>query len=91
MAETYTGHVRDGVVVLDDGTPPPPDGTRVRVLTVDDVGLPDSGRPRSMADLLAGRLGRIRSGGADRLSEDCGAKLAEHLIRVHTADEATRP
>lgn len=31
MAERYTGEVRNGVVVFDEGTPPPPEGTRVRV------------------------------------------------------------
>ena len=31
MAETYTGEVRDGVIVLDEGTPPLPEGMKVRV------------------------------------------------------------
>ncbi len=31
MAETYNGQVQNGVVVFDEGTPPLPEGTRVRV------------------------------------------------------------
>ncbi len=34
MAETYTGQVQNGVIVLDDGAPPLPEGTRVRVEAV---------------------------------------------------------
>jgi len=35
MAESYTGQVQNGVIVLDEGTPPLPEGTKVRVETVD--------------------------------------------------------
>ena len=31
MAETYTGEVRGGVIVPDEGTPPLPEGTKVRI------------------------------------------------------------
>jgi hypothetical protein len=31
MAESYTGQVQNGVIVLDEGTPPLPEGTRVRI------------------------------------------------------------
>jgi hypothetical protein len=31
MAETYTGEVRNGMVVFDEGTPPLPEGTRVNI------------------------------------------------------------
>jgi hypothetical protein len=31
MAESYTGEVRNGVVVFDPGAAPPSDGTRVRI------------------------------------------------------------
>ena len=31
MAETYTGEVRNGVVVFDEGTPPLPEGMKVQV------------------------------------------------------------
>jgi hypothetical protein len=31
MAETYTGQVQNGVIVLDEGTSPLPEGTRVRI------------------------------------------------------------
>ncbi|ETX05731.1 hypothetical protein [Candidatus Entotheonella palauensis] len=35
--------------------------------------------PKTLADLFAGRVGRIRSGGEERLSEDCGAKFTDSL------------
>ncbi len=35
--------------------------------------------PKTLADLFAGRVGRIRSGGEERLSEDCDAKLTDGL------------
>ena len=38
-----------------------------------------AGGPRTLADLFAGRVGRIRSGGKERLSEDCGAKFMDSL------------
>jgi hypothetical protein len=31
MAVTYTGQVQNGVIVLDEGTPPLPEGMKVRV------------------------------------------------------------
>jgi hypothetical protein len=35
VAETYTGQVLNGVIVLDEGMPALPEGTRVRVEPVD--------------------------------------------------------
>jgi hypothetical protein len=35
MAETYTGQVQNGVIVLDAGTPALPEGTRVRIEPVE--------------------------------------------------------
>jgi hypothetical protein len=35
MAEFYTGQVQNGVIVLDEGTPPLPEGTKVQVEAVD--------------------------------------------------------
>ena len=35
MAGAYTGLVQNGVIVLDEGLPPLPEGTRVRVEPVD--------------------------------------------------------
>jgi predicted DNA-binding protein len=35
--------------------------------------------PKTLADLFAGRIGRINSGGTERLSEDCGEKFAAYL------------
>jgi len=35
--------------------------------------------PRTLADLFAGRVGQIGSGGQERLSESAGERFAEHL------------
>jgi hypothetical protein len=35
MAETYTGEIRNGVVVFEEPTPPLPEGTKVRIEPVD--------------------------------------------------------
>jgi hypothetical protein len=37
------------------------------------------GHTRTLADLFAGRVGRIRSGGKGQLSEECGTKLTDYL------------
>ena len=37
------------------------------------------GAPKTLADLFRGRVGRVRSGGAERLSDHCGEKFAEYL------------
>ena len=34
---------------------------------------------KSLADLLAGRIGRIHSGGKETLSENCGERFTDHL------------
>lgn len=44
MSETYTGHVQNGVIVLDEGIPPLPEGTRVRVEAVELAAAQDLGR-----------------------------------------------
>jgi len=35
--------------------------------------------PKTLADLFAGRVGRIRSGGREHLSEECGTKFTDYL------------
>ena len=35
--------------------------------------------PQTLADLFAGRVGRIQSGSKERLSEECGAALTDYL------------
>jgi hypothetical protein len=35
LAEMYTGQVQNGVIVLDDGTPPLPEGTKVQIEPVE--------------------------------------------------------
>ena len=39
----------------------------------------ESGGLRTLADLFHGRVGRVRSGGKESLSENCGAKFADYL------------
>lgn len=36
-------------------------------------------KPQTLADLFAGRVGRIHSGSSEPLSEGCGEELAGHL------------
>ena len=46
------------------------------------AGQPGTRRPASastLAELMEGRLGRVHSGGDQRLSEGCGEKLTDHL------------
>ena len=41
---------------------------------------PDQERSsQTLADLFAGRVGRVRSGGKERLSEECGAAFTDYL------------
>jgi hypothetical protein len=35
--------------------------------------------PGTLAELFAGRVGRIQSGGKERLSEECGEKFTDYL------------
>jgi len=42
-------------------------------------GKADSTSARTLADLFAGRLGRIRSGGKEPLSEKCGELFTAYL------------
>jgi len=39
----------------------------------------DSSPPRTAADIFAGRVGRVRSGGKESLSENTGRKFGEYL------------
>ena len=44
----------------------------------------DVSRPadaKTLAELMEGRLGRVHSGGDQRLSESCGEKLADDLVK----------
>jgi hypothetical protein len=45
MGETYTGQVQNGVIVLDEGTPPLPEGMKVRVEMDVRSGHPDPSMP----------------------------------------------
>jgi hypothetical protein len=35
--------------------------------------------PQNLADLFAGRVGAIQSGGSERLSEQCGDRVTDYL------------
>jgi hypothetical protein len=45
MDESYTGHVQNGVIVLDEGTPFLPEGMRVRILPAASVDEPGEKSP----------------------------------------------
>ena len=43
---------------------------------------PEAGQvngPKTLAQLFVGRVGRIRSGGKEHLSEECGTKFTDYL------------
>jgi hypothetical protein len=40
---------------------------------------PSLDAPKTLADLFAGRVGTVHSGGKERLSEDCGEKFTTYL------------
>jgi len=42
--------------------------------------------PKTLAELFAGRLGRIRSGGTERLSEACGEKFTDYVEAKRRAE-----
>ena len=44
---------------------------------------PGASRPadaQTLAELMKGRIGRVHSGGDQRLSDECGEKLTDHLV-----------
>jgi hypothetical protein len=45
---------------------------------VSETEAPDGG-PKTLADLFAGRVGRIQSGGRERLSEACGEQFTDYV------------
>jgi hypothetical protein len=55
MAEMYTAEVRNGAVVFDEGTPPLPEGARLRV---EIVAEPVNSRGRTLAERLASVIGK---------------------------------
>ena len=72
MAETYTGQVQNGVIVLDEGTPPLPEGMKVRVEPAD--------MKAALRDLSA-ELRRL-AGRAEGLPEDMAENL-DHYLHGH--------
>jgi hypothetical protein len=72
MSAVYTGEVKNGVVVFDEGTPPLPDGTRVSVEPV--------GAGEAVAD-LSRRLLSI-AGRAKGLPPDLAAQHDHYLHGV---------
>ncbi|MEW4568794.1 hypothetical protein AB1L88_13085 [Tautonia sp. JC769] len=69
MAQTYTGEVRGGVVVLDEGVPPPPEGTKVQIQPIE----PDEAL-RDLSQALAEFAGK-----AQRLPPDM-AEQHDHYL-----------
>ena len=49
--------------------------------TIEPPGTHDepAGAPKTLADLFVGRVGRIQSGGTERLSEACGEKFTDYV------------
>ena len=72
MAQTYTGQVQNGVIVLDEGTPPLPEGMKVRVEPAD--------MKAALRDLSA-ELRRL-AGRAEGLPEDMAENL-DHYLHGH--------
>jgi hypothetical protein len=72
MAETYTGEVRDGVVVF-DGTPPAwPSGTRVKIEPVENP-KPDTDRMAKTRRMLLAWAER-----AEEIAPELPSDLAEN-------------
>jgi hypothetical protein len=90
MGGVFSGQVRNGVVVFEHEPAPLADGTRVHIEPVAEAEAEAEGG-RTLAHLFAGRLGRIHSGGRERLSEECGVKFAEHLWQAHRSGEVEGP
>lgn len=87
MAESYMGEVRNGMVVFDAGTPPPPEGTKVHVEPIASAGngpgVADDPAARTRGWMLS--LAREAEAQAPPLPRD----LAEH--HDHYAHGKPRP
>ncbi len=60
MAETYTGEVRDGVVVFEGTHPPLPTGTRVHIKPIEGDGEVEEPLTTSPAERLRSVIGAAR-------------------------------
>lgn len=72
MAERYTGQVQNGLIVLGQGTPSLPEGTKVRVEPTD--------MKAALKDISAGL--RKLAGRAEGLPEDMAENL-DHYLHGH--------
>jgi hypothetical protein len=77
MAETYTGEVRNGVVVFDAGVSPPSEGTRVRIEAEQPLLCPLPIHDDPMASTRAWLLATAREAEADPDAHSLPADLAE--------------
>jgi len=77
MAETYTGEVRNGVVVFDPGVSPPGEGTRVRIEAEQPLLRPLPNHDDSMASTRAWLLAAAREAEADPEAHSLPGDLAE--------------
>ena len=77
MAGTYTGEVRNGVVVFDPGAPPP-DGTKVRVEPIERSETPISGPD---AESIAGTRAMLLAWA--RKAEETAPPLPSDLAENH--------
>lgn len=74
MAEAYKGHVERGIVIFDEGTPPLPEGTRVRILTESSPTVSGD----EMASTRAWLLDLAREAESDTEAHRLPPDLAEH-------------
>jgi hypothetical protein len=77
MAEFYTGQVINGVIVLDEGTPPLPEGMRIRVEPVDlRTALDEQSREKILDGTRAMLLAWAKK--AEAIAPDLPSDLAEN-------------
>lgn len=75
MAQKYTGQVVNGVIVLDEDTPPLPEGTRLRLET---IAVPAPEETDALAGTRAFLLAAARAAEADADEFPLPSDLAEN-------------
>ena len=67
MAETYMGHVQNGRIVPDEGTPPLPEGSRFLIVPIKSGVIEPGSSPKTLAERYRAIIG-IAEGLPDDLS-----------------------
>jgi hypothetical protein len=86
MAETYTGEVRNGVVVFDGPTPPLPEGSKVRVVPLD-LGAALADLSRTLLD-VAGKASGLPPDLAENHDHDLHG-TPEHRVPTGSVEDAS--